>query len=128
MKPYIHAQSSVKKFGGVISDYLELHNLMDSTKSIIGDNRHRAIFHSAFGIFLVEKILGINICNSDGKIVSVRDIAEQHILEDFHGVIPTLQDFLENMTYEPWMNGVGKPPSTKNLSKPGQVTSWSNKD
>ena len=48
---------------------------------------------------------GVHIKNSDGKKIHVRDIAEQHILEDFRmKFIPTLSDFLSNMKLLPWMN------------------------
>ena len=119
MKPYLHAKSSVKKFGGKIEDYINIHDTMDSTKALIADCRHRAIFHTAFGCILIERIFGHNITNSDGKLVSTRDIAEQHILEDYHGFIPTLQDFLEGLPVQDWMvNGTGeKPQSCKFMPK-----------
>ena len=40
-KPWIHALSSSRKYGGKPEDYIEIHNLMDSSKSCMGDNRHR---------------------------------------------------------------------------------------
>lgn len=102
MKPYIHAQNSVRKHKGKISDYIEIHNFMDSSKSVVPDMRHRAIFHSAFGCFIVEKVFGVTITNSDGLVISTRDIAEEHILEDL-GKIPTLQDWLSEMNFQDWM-------------------------
>lgn len=107
MKPFIHAKSSAAKFGGKPEDYLPVHDLMDSSKAAVPDVRHRALFHSAFGIFMVEKMLGTTIKNSDGKQVSVRDIAEQHVMEDL-GFIPTLETWLRNIKIEPWMNGAVK--------------------
>jgi hypothetical protein len=50
--------------------------------------------------------------------VSTRQIAEEHVLEDFGGqFIPTAQDYIENMEIMPWMNSgmAGKPNSTKKL-------------
>jgi hypothetical protein len=104
MKPYIHAKSSAAKYGGEPEDYLVVHDLMDSSKAALPDVRHRALFHSAFGIFMVEKMLGTTLINSDGKQVSVRDIAEQHIMEDL-GFIPTVETWFRNMKIEPWMSG-----------------------
>lgn len=105
MKPYLHALSSVNKFGGNPDDYLQIHNWFDQTKSHFPDQRHRAILHTSFGIFLCEQVFGTNIKNSDGKMVSVRDIGEQHVLEDFGGkFIPTVQDFLKNLQFVEWMN------------------------
>lgn len=148
-KPFIHAKSSVKKLGGQDSDYIEIHNMMDSSKGHFPDNRHRAIFHHSFGVFLMEKMFGIDftelnnlkekfrwseeevnailsfmkhcrshgtcIKNSDGKLVSVREVAEQHCLEDFRmRFIPTLSDYFNNMQMELWYNnamGASVPPS-----------------
>jgi hypothetical protein len=116
-KPIIHAQSSVKKFGGKIEDYIEIHNLLDSSKSVISDNRHRALTHNSWFLnTIIEKIFGVYITNADGKIVSTKDIAEQHVLEDFGGkFIPSGQDYLQEIVYKEWMNCNGYPASRKNV-------------
>ncbi len=106
-KPQIHAKSSAKKFGGKPEDYLHIHELMDSTKFIHATAKHRAIFHSAFGVSLVEQILGKTFTNSVGREIIVRDIAEQHILEDL-GFIPSLDEYLQQMEIKPWMMGQRK--------------------
>lgn len=117
MKPYKHAESSAKIFGGRPEDYIEIHNLMDSSKSSLADGRHRALTHNTWFISnIIERIFGITITNSDGNKVSTREIAEQHVGEDFRGFIPTAQDFLQEIEFKPWMdNGKGEPPcsSTK---------------
>lgn len=102
MKPIVHATTSVEKYGGKVEDYLEIHSFMDSSKAAVPDMRHRCVFHSAFGIFIVERVFGYTITNSDGKIVSVRDVAEDHVFEDL-GRIPTLQDWLSEMNFQDWM-------------------------
>lgn len=104
MKPYMHGKISVKKFGGKTEDYQEIHDFIDSSKAHFPDMRHRALLHNSFGIYLCEKIFGINILNSDGKKVSVRDIAEQHIIDDL-GRIPTVQDYLVGMPFYNWLGG-----------------------
>jgi hypothetical protein len=104
MKPYIHAKNSVKQFGGKIEDYLPIHDFMDSSKSSHASMRHRLIFHSAFGIYIVEKVFGTTITNSDGKVVSVRDVGEQHTIEDL-GYIPSADDWLKNVKIQSWMLG-----------------------
>ena len=58
MKPHLHAKLSVKKFGGTIEDYMDIHEFIDSTKAALPDVRHRAILHSAFGCYLTEKVFG----------------------------------------------------------------------
>ncbi len=90
---------------------------VDPTKGAFADNRHRAVTHNAWYIGPggpLELALGVVMTNSEGKQVPVRSVAEQHILEDFGGFIPTLQDFLCAMEYKPWMNGQGDPPSRLN--------------
>lgn len=107
MKPLIHAKVSVKKYGGRVEDYLPIHDFIDSSKASLPDVRHRAILHSSFGCFLVERIFGTYIKNADGKDVSVRDLAEEHIIQDL-GFIPTVERWLETMPIEPWMSGSAK--------------------
>ncbi len=119
-KPWVHAVSSAGRFGGVPEDYIQLHNHLDATKSAFADNRHRAVTHNAWYIGPdgpLESAFGVTITNSDGKQIAVRTVAEQHIMEDFGGFIPTLQDFLCEMEYKPWMNGQGEPPSRAKTMK-----------
>ncbi len=121
-KPWIHAVSSAKKFGGKPEDYLPIHDLLDSSKSTIADSRHRALTHNAWFIgIILEKIFGTNITNSEGKLVSVRDVGEQHVLEDYGGrFIPSAQDFLQEVEFKEWMlKGAGVPPSFARLKPRG---------
>ncbi len=108
MKPYVHAKNSVKRYGGIVEDYLHIHDWFDSTKSAYADFAHRAILHNTFGIYLAEQLFGTTLTNSDGKVVSVRDVAEDHVKEDTGGRIPTIQDWLGRLEPEPWMLGVGQ--------------------
>ena len=119
-KPYLHAVSSAKRFGGTPEDYIEIHNLMDSSKGAIADNRHRALTHTSWFLStILERVFGVTLKNSDGKVVSVRDIGEQHVLEDFGGkYIPSAQDYLGEMEFKDWMqNGAGHPPSFSKIAK-----------
>ena len=104
MKPLLHAKSSVKKYGGVVEDYLPIHNFMDCSKSSVPDVRHRAVLHSSWGIYLAELFFGEYFQNAQGRDVSTRDIAEQHVIEDL-GFIPTMEKWLEGMPIAPWMGG-----------------------
>lgn len=104
MKPHLHAKNSAKKYGGKPEDYQAIHDFFDHTKAHLADVRHRALLHSSFGIFMVEKVFGITITNSDGKKVSVRDIGEDHVLEDL-GTIPSVEMWLKGLPIEPWMGG-----------------------
>lgn len=119
MKPYIHARSSAKKYGGKPEDYMDLHQEMDNTKSAIADVRHRVVMHSSYGCFLIEKIFGATRVNSAGKTYSTRDVAEDHIIEDL-GFIPSLDKWLSHMSIEPWMGGkVSKERKHIPFTKPG---------
>jgi hypothetical protein len=126
--PLKHSQSSVRLWGGKVEDYLPLHNKMDSSKKYFSDNRHRTLTHNMFFIFEVMiPIFGEYITNSDGKIVSVKDICEWHILEDFgKKYIPNVSDYLSEMEIKSWMaNGIGEPPASQKKIK--QVTERINK-
>lgn len=100
--PFYHAISSAKKWGGVPEDYQKIHDWFDFSKGYLPDIRHRALRHHAEGIFMCEQIFGTTITNSDGKIVPVRFIGEQHVKEDLRR-IPTVSDWLRNLKVEPWM-------------------------
>ena len=56
------------------------------------------------GIYIAERVFGTYIVNSHGRKVQVRDIAENHILEDM-GTIPTVQDYLQHLPLLPWLGG-----------------------
>lgn len=106
MNTLYHAKSSVKKWGGVVEDYFPIHDFIDGTKAAMPDVRHRALLHNSFGIFVIERVFGHYITNSDGKDVPVREIAERHIIEDL-GFIPTPQDWLKCISLKavPWAGG-----------------------
>ena len=101
---HFHAQSSARRFGGAPDDYLAIHQWFDATKEMWADARHRALRHHSHGIFECERQFGVTIPNSAGKDVPVRVIAEQHVMEDCGGIIPTIADWLSAIRFEPWMN------------------------
>jgi hypothetical protein len=98
MNAYIHSQISVKKRGGKIEDYYEIHDFSDSSKEVESSNCHRLYFHTMWGVKnLIIPIFGHTITNSDGKEINVKDLCENdHILPDYTGkFIPTLTDFVD---------------------------------
>jgi hypothetical protein len=131
MKPYEHGRISAKKWGGRAEDYQEIHDFIDLPKSAHPDMRHRAILHNSLSPYICEKIFGTwkwefhgkwwnptswfswkytkrpYIVNSEGKRVQIRDIAEQHIIDDM-GRIPTLSDYLDEMPFYNWLGGLPK--------------------
>lgn len=105
MKPHKHAKISAHSFGGVPEDYQDIHDFMDCSKMCHGDVRHRALLHNTLGCYIAERVFGITRVNSAGKEYSVRDVAEQHVKDDMGGRIPTVSNWLDNMTMQAWMGG-----------------------
>ena len=102
--PYHHAVSSANRWGGAASDYQAIHDWFDATKAHHGDFRHRALRHHAEGIFLCEQVFGTTFARaSDGKVLPVRWVAEQHVQEDI-GRIPAATEWLSRIDPLPWMN------------------------
>lgn len=125
-KPITHALSSARRYGGKPEDYLAIHDFMDSSKGAIADNRHRALTHNSWFLSVViERVFGHTLTNSKGRVISTRQIAEDHVLEDYGGrFIPSAQDFLEGMEYAGWMNngrGGTTPPSFKRVAQHRQT-------
>ncbi len=100
--PYHHALSSAKKWGGTVEDYIRIHDWFDGSKEIIADFRHRALRHHSEGIFMAETIFGSTTTLSTGRVVPVRWIGEQHVLEDL-GRIPSFADWARAIRPEAWM-------------------------
>ncbi len=111
MNPLYHSKSSVKRWGGKVEDYIQIHELLDSPKTTMNNNTSRMLTHNIwFCYHIIPKIFGYNITNSDGRSVDTVDIAMLHVSEDFRMQgIPTVQDYLENMVVQPWMNNGAKP-------------------
>ena len=118
-KPYIHAQIDATQLGGEPEDYIEIHEFMDSSKAAVADNRHRALTHNTwFVTHVLPKVFGETFKRkSDGRTMSTRDIGERHCIQDFHGFIPTAQDYIAEMEMKSWMNnGKGTPPSMAKIT------------
>jgi hypothetical protein len=105
--PYHHAISSQKKHGGRWEDYIKIHNWFDETKAHFADFRHRAMRHHSEGIFLMEKMFGVTLELSNGRVIPTRWVGEQHVKEDL-GRIPTIQDWLSNLKPQSWMGKTEK--------------------
>lgn len=94
---------------------MDIHEFLDSSKAVISDNRHRALTHNSWFIgTVVPRVFGeVFARKSDGVLISSRDIAEQHVLEDYRKkFIPSASDFLSKIPFELWMqNGEGSPDS-----------------
>lgn len=120
MKPFLHARGSVRRWGGKSEDYLAIHDFIDSSKAAMPDLRHRALYHHALGCFLVEKIFGHTLVNSDGREVSTRDVAEQHIIEDM-GFLPSVEDWIDGLPMATWHGGLHRIPKDERPPTPAEV-------
>ena len=97
MNPSKHSEISVRRRGGVLGDYLDIHTFLDHTKCMCADGRHR-VLHNHWAIqHIVLPIFGTTIINSQGKRVDVKDMCEEdHLLPDYRQrFIPTLSDFVQ---------------------------------
>lgn len=108
MNSWNHAQSAARKWGGTPDDYIAIHEFIDSSKRIIGDVRHRSLYHHTEGVWLCQRIFGrtIDIPRSTGGVIQVpvRLVAERHVLEDL-GWLPSPADYIDGMPIKPWMSG-----------------------
>lgn len=120
MKPFRHAKGSVARWGGKPDDYMPIHDFIDCSKMAMPDLRHRAALHNAFGCFLVERVFGRTLVNSDGREVSTRDIAEEHIQEDL-GFLPSLEDWLDDMPMQVWHGGIHRLTKEQRPPTPSQA-------
>jgi hypothetical protein len=53
MIPFVHAELSAKRFGGKPEDYIDIHELLDSTKATISNNKHRFLTHNSWFITII---------------------------------------------------------------------------
>jgi len=127
---YIHAETSARHFGGKPEDYIKIHEWIDQYKASYGDVRHRAMLHHANGPFMAQEVFGHYITVFDEKTqkekrVIVREIAENHIVEDM-GCIPSPGDWLDCMNCVTWMGGkrnkfIGREEMLNNIVKAGKT-------
>ncbi|MFE3202187.1 DUF6915 family protein [Embleya sp. NPDC059237] len=124
MNSWYHAQTSARRWGGTPELYLPIHEFIDSSKRIIGDPRHRSLYHHTEGVWLCQQIFGttIEVPKQHGVArIPVRLVAEQHVLEDL-GWLPSPADYLDGMPIKPWMSGSRRksvPLSHLLLAQPG---------
>ncbi|MGW4240886.1 DUF6915 family protein [Nocardia sp. NPDC004722] len=101
---WLHAQASARHFGGAPDDYIRIHEWIDGFKAMVGDVTHRQYRHNSHGPWMAQEVFGRTITNSAGKQILVRDIAENHIVEDL-GWLPSPADWSACLTCKVWMGG-----------------------
>jgi hypothetical protein len=104
-----HAESAAKRWGGTPEDYIAIEEFIDSSKAVIGDVRHRSVYHHTIGVWLCQHLFGrvltLKRRNGLGELtVPVREVAERHILEDL-GWLPSPADYINGMPIAAWMSG-----------------------
>jgi hypothetical protein len=102
-----HAVSAARKWGGTPRDYIEIEEFIDSSKEILGDVRHRSMYHHTAGVWLCQRVFGrvITVAREHGSVdVPVRLIAERHVIEDL-GWLPSPADYIAGMPIAAWMSG-----------------------
>ena len=104
MNSWFHSKSSVNKWGGKPEDYIDIHEFIDSSKKIIGDIRHRSLYHHTEGVWLCQQVFGRTITTSTGREVPTRLVAERHVEEDL-GWLPSPADYIKGMPVQQWMGG-----------------------
>lgn len=96
MKPLQHAQISAKAYGGCWTDYIEVHNFLDSSKAASAHFKHRFLLHHAEGIELGVRIFGETIMNSDNLAISTKSILTEHLIEDV-GRVVAVEDWAQSL-------------------------------
>lgn len=108
MNSHQHSVSASRKWGGTPDLYQPVNEFIDSSKRIIGDFRHRSLYHHTEGVYLCQRLFGdtIRVPRAKGpdKLIPVRLVAERHILEDL-GWLPSPADYIKGMPFDPWMSG-----------------------
>lgn len=107
MNSWHHAVSAARRWGGNPEQYLPIEEFIDSSKHVIGDSRHRAVYHHTQGVWLCQRIFGVTleIQREHSTVhVPVREIAERHIIEDL-GWLPSPADYIRDMPLATWMSG-----------------------
>jgi len=87
MKPLQHAQISQKTYGGSWTDYIEIHNFLDSSKAACAHSKHRFLLHHREGIELGVRFFGETFTNSENKTIETRRLLTDHLIEDVGRVV-----------------------------------------
>ena len=96
MKPLQHSQISQKTYGGSWTDYIEVHNFLDSSKAACAHFKHRFFLHHAEGIEFGVRIFGENLVNSGGKTIEIRQLLINHLIEDL-GRVVSVEDWARDL-------------------------------
>ncbi len=96
MKPLQHAQISQKTYGGLWTDYIEIHNFLDSSKAACAHFKHRFLLHHTEGIELGVRIFGETVTNSENEQIEIKRLLTDHLIEDV-GRVVSVEDWARNL-------------------------------
>ena len=96
MKPLQHAQISEKTYGGLWTDYIEIHNFLDSSKAACAHFKHRFLLHHTEGIELGARIFGETVTNSENEQIEIKRLLTDHLIEDV-GRVVSVEDWARNL-------------------------------
>jgi hypothetical protein len=91
-----------------------IHRWLDQCKADLADIRHRDPAQR-LGHNLAIDVFGDFITNSANHRVFVKEIGEQHVVEDL-GFIPSLNECLAGLKLEAWMGGLRSSTSSRHAS------------
>jgi hypothetical protein len=94
----------VKKWGGIPADYQPLVDWFEWAPVTYSDLALKGYRYHAQGVFEAERTFGYTMTNSNGRVVPVRYIAEQHIKLHCCGRIPSVGDWLSCIIPATWMS------------------------
>lgn len=105
MNKYEHAENSALLFGGNYTDYLPVHEIIDSNKTVTPSIFGRFFMHHIdVGLPILEKIFGKTIGD---RSIPVKNLLAQHLIEDYGRVITYKDDWWpaikENINMMPQM-------------------------
>ncbi|HKD77675.1 MAG TPA: hypothetical protein VKB76_19370 [Ktedonobacterales bacterium] len=108
---YDQCCASTSRWGGIWTDYQTIHQFLDWPREQLADGRFRRIFHNTWGVYMATQAFGHAFTRpSDGEILPVQTIAEQHIMLEYDA-IPTLESCLEGIRLQRWMCVLAMPAS-----------------
>lgn len=100
MKPLQHAQISQKTYGGSWSDYIEVHNFLDSSKTACAHFKHRFLLHHREGVELGARVFGETLMNSKNREIKIRGLLTDHLIEDV-GRVVSVEDWARDLLPDP---------------------------
>lgn len=96
MKPYHHALSTARRYGGSWRDWIKAHDFFDQSKAVFPSMQHRMFLHADFGIWLAGRVFGDALEASDGTVVPTDVLGVEHQREDL-GRVFTLAEWLREV-------------------------------